>query len=154
MGSLAFQGVWAVSDSGEAPDPDPGLPLDSQFGVEVVEYRLRDSRAVGCGVDRWKKGFFEETRGIFIGTQVKKHIAGTRQMSSGVDLGYMMYTSGSTGNPKGVLIRQAQIPINEFASWSTHQLGQYDFFLWLSTVVRSISRILCGWICICLRKQW
>lgn len=31
MGSLAFQGVWAVSDSGDAPDPDPGLPLDSQF---------------------------------------------------------------------------------------------------------------------------
>ena len=31
MGSLAFQGVWAVSDSGEAADPNPDLPLDSQF---------------------------------------------------------------------------------------------------------------------------
>jgi len=31
MGSLAFQGVWAVSDSGEAADPNPNLPLDSQF---------------------------------------------------------------------------------------------------------------------------
>lgn len=31
MGSLAFQGVWAVSDSGDAPDPNPDLPLDSQF---------------------------------------------------------------------------------------------------------------------------
>ena len=31
---------------------------------------------------------------------------------------------------------------------------KYDFFMWLSTVVRSISRILCGWICVRLRKQW
>lgn len=31
MGSLAFQGVWAVSDGGETADPNPDLPLDSQF---------------------------------------------------------------------------------------------------------------------------
>ncbi len=31
MGSMAFQGVWALSDHGESHEANPDLPLDSQF---------------------------------------------------------------------------------------------------------------------------
>jgi hypothetical protein len=35
------------------------LPLDAQYGAQVVEYRLRDSEAAVCCVDEWSLACFQ-----------------------------------------------------------------------------------------------
>jgi acyl-coenzyme A synthetase/AMP-(fatty) acid ligase/acyl carrier protein len=82
------------------------LPLDAQYGAQVVEYRLRDSEAAVCCMDEWR-GMTGE---VVVAASLKFGRRGRKSVCCTNDKGYMFYTSGSTGNPKGVVINQSNVP--------------------------------------------
>jgi acyl-coenzyme A synthetase/AMP-(fatty) acid ligase len=110
------------------------LPLDAQYGAQVVEYRLRDSEAAVCCVDDWRS-WAVCVLVIASGLIRAKQTRLSWKSCFAEDKGYMFYTSGSTGNPKGVLIGQQNVPV--FGLWLLQcdfQVVQEDLFVWQASI--------------------
>lgn len=83
------------------------LPIDPDFPQERIKYMLKDSEAKllltnGHLVDQ------ANFDGLVIDIDEKAHYLGNvhnpLNINEATDLAYIMYTSGSTGNPKGVML--------------------------------------------------
>jgi non-ribosomal peptide synthetase component F len=123
---LLIRVVFGVMESGAA-----FVPLDSQYGLEVVEFRLRDCAAELCFVDRWRQ---QGRSRISIGGRLERECSRVVLVQSS-DLAYMFYTSGSTGAPKGVMIMQRNVcNLLEWISSAPVQMVASDLFLWQSSV--------------------
>jgi acyl-coenzyme A synthetase/AMP-(fatty) acid ligase len=110
------------------------LPLDSQYNAEVVGYRLRDSEAVVCCVDEWK--VVGGVGRLAVAKELKQRRAKAGDVSCfREDIGYMFYTSGSTGNPKGVVILQRNVPnLAQWVKYVSFQTCGLDLVLFQSSI--------------------
>ena len=95
--------IWGILKSGAAY-----LPIDLDFPKERIHYMLKDSN-VKILIDK---------------SEIQNLELGAKGQGSGVDLkssnlAYIMYTSGSTGMPKGVMIEHRAV-VNLFRGMTDH----------------------------------
>ncbi|MEZ0274288.1 MAG: condensation domain-containing protein, partial [Roseimicrobium sp.] len=90
------------------------LPLDAQYGDAVLRFRLADSGASVCVVDAWKP--VPCASRLALATELRVWEESLCDVAAtGTDLGYLYYTSGSTGLPKGARVLQWGVP--NFLQW-------------------------------------
>ncbi|MEX2594095.1 MAG: amino acid adenylation domain-containing protein [Anditalea sp.] len=85
------------------------LPLDPEYPKERIEYMLKDSKAKLLITNQRLKGSFDSPTEEDPIEAIWKKLSGFSKKYSdvkldGKSLAYTLYTSGSTGNPKGVQI--------------------------------------------------
>lgn len=80
------------------------VPIDYVYPQERIDYIVTQSKAMVVVVDEKHQDLFNEYQRIIVSEQdlVKTEIVIDRERIH--DVAYCLYTSGSTGNPKGVLI--------------------------------------------------
>jgi non-ribosomal peptide synthetase component F len=111
------------------------LPLDSQYGGSVVEFRLEDAGVRCVVMDGWRNGICWE---MAVAGELKRgRREAARLTASASGLAYLMYTSGSTGKPKGVAITQANVP--NLLAWLRRDSGlaaasKNDALVWQSSI--------------------
>jgi tyrocidine synthetase III len=89
------------------------MPIDPDYPEERIEYMLKDS---GCKVliDKSEMHFFEETANSWSSSN-------PAQAAGNSNLAYVVYTSGSTGNPKGIMVEHKML-LN-LCSWHNVRFG-------------------------------
>lgn len=137
-------GILAILKSGGAY-----LPINPDHPVERIKYMLEDSNAKAMLIQNNNliiQGFEGEVINLEDEEHYIKPCNNLKPVSGPEDLAYVMYTSGSTGNPKGVMIEH-QSAVNILLSMQNkYPLNENDTFL-LKTIYTfdiSVAEIF-GW---------
>lgn len=90
------------------------MPIDASIPTKRAAYMLEDTKAnfvLNCRKERIPKAIANkhQIQNIYPVGRIKQSVEKKRYPSRSTDLAYVMYTSGTTGNPKGALIEQRSV---------------------------------------------
>ncbi|MCP5105502.1 MAG: amino acid adenylation domain-containing protein, partial [bacterium] len=107
------------------------LPIDPAFPRDRIDYMLKDSNA--C--------FFLTGESEIFRPGSRIHHPTTRNSQPATSLAYIIYTSGSSGNPKGVLIEHAQLInfVYHMYNCFNRDFGTHDRCLSLTNITFDVS---------------
>jgi len=138
-------GILAILKAGGAY-----LPIDPAFPAERIEYLLEDSEAVVLLTTQsmiqekaifFKKSIIHMDSLNYLQEEDNFHVS-----SSPTNLAYLMYTSGSTGIPKGVMIEHRSVVNILWALSKRYPLLEKDTYLFKTPIVFDVSvSELFGW---------
>ncbi len=106
------------------------VPIDKTYPLQRVAYMIKDCGASIALCNSSTSSQLIDISGITV-VEIDNNAAiglqksdNTRQAISQNDLAYVMYTSGSTGQPKGVMIEHRSV--SDFLQWCHQEFGQSD----------------------------
>lgn len=125
------------------------LPLDPTYPIERLRYMLEDAKPMLIVTFDNTVNLFSVTNSIMNITaeshRLAQHpISFESATSSSDQLAYVMYTSGSTGEPKGVMIEHRSI-YNELSSRSIYGLDETDRILFKAPISFDASVVEIFW---------
>ncbi|WP_291584148.1 amino acid adenylation domain-containing protein [Clostridium sp. UBA6640] len=130
-------GIFAILKSGAAY-----LPIDSSYPEERIEYILEDSKpAIVLVEDKVVSKISYESEIININDDsiYLNDINNLGEISCSEDLAYIIYTSGTTANPKGVMIKHGSA-VNRL-NWmkKKYEINEKDTILQKTTYTFDVS---------------
>ncbi|WP_213414275.1 non-ribosomal peptide synthetase [Xylanibacillus composti] len=132
-------GILAILKAGGAY-----IPIDPELPESRVSYILKDSNA---GVILTQRKYVSKLNGDqhvlvldeWSGTDDRNEKQNLRPLNSSSDLAYVMYTSGTTGNPKGVMIEHHSVVNRIHWMQRTYPIGTDDTVMQKTTYVFDVS---------------
>nr|WP_268893041.1 non-ribosomal peptide synthetase [Paenibacillus lutrae] len=138
-------GILAILQAGGAY-----MPIDPEYPEDRIRYMLEDSGATLVVTDGANAGRIPLTTGsvITVGRageseeeQLPENSSGYLQGTQSHHLAYVLYTSGTTGRPKGVMIEHRNVvqllfhegfpfDFNENDTWTLFHSCSFDFSVW------------------------
>ena len=126
------------------------VPLDTDYPIEVCLFRLRAASCSAIVVETNKMAQFAKELINQLAILVNGCHVNTGRYGQSMPLcndtpAYCFFTSGSSGNPKGVEIKQAQTA--NFLKWmkSSNFCGKQDTLLWQGSISFDLFIYFCSW---------
>ena len=113
------------------------LPIDPEFPMDRIEYIIKDSNIsiiVMAEKNDLAINFVGSRVNIDINDEIDDLAEPVEVINKSHNLAYVLYTSGSTGNPKGVMVEHKQV--NNFIAAMIHEtkMNQYETILCITTI--------------------
>jgi len=138
------------------------VPINYMFKIEEAKYILQDSEAVCLITSRVYADMAEELRlrsdylkNIITTTKIKDDILDFNRIkradseilerisSDPADLAVLLYTSGTTGNPKGAMLTHYNLISNAVASSNAIKVTHKDAFICILPLFHSFAATVC-----------
>lgn len=87
------------------------IPAEPTFPVERINYMLSDAQAECVIINKAYSGVIKNLPLVYVekGLSIQPNVKITSVLVQSCDLAYILYTSGSTGNPKGVAVEHGNV---------------------------------------------